>query len=565
MFQLQAVVVPVPRTGSCANYARTVNSSLPVLQHATVWLRVPLLCVQSNSQEPCGGDDPWQRFNRFRQMCEHNANIGVVLDVMGTSPPVESEWRRWLGEPLKAVILHTDTFLTNKRGFPVLPKAHQEFVKTLLAHNVQLALTGPLLHARAAEEAARDSGAAAAGGSEMESPHSDGASEGAPVNHDSGSSVRQRHALTVYWEYLAHMYSKLPAMSDHQRLEASYRDYLQSPLQPLADNLESQVYETFEKDETKYVQYEHAIAAALRDKRPGGGGNQRTVVMVVGAGRGPLVRAALRACDTCGLVAQRDYIIYAVEKNPNAMVHLQAQWQSLPQWQAAVHLVSHDMRTWNAPSAADIMVSELLGSFGDNELSPECLDGAQRFLAPNGISIPVSYTSFLAPVTAAKLWCDIQNSGGASGSHKDIAHLETPYVVNLHRCALLASTQPCFTFRHPTPQPADNTRGGGCFHFERAADAPAALCHGFAGYFDSVLYGDVTLGIHPPNATPNMFSWFPIFFPLRTPMHVPAGTAVTLHMWRKGSSTKVWYEWAVEEPTPSAVHNVNGRSYHVGL
>lgn len=32
------------------------------------------------------------------------------------------------------------------------------------------------------------------------------------------------------------------------------------------------------------------------------------------------------------------------------------------------------------PSQADILVSELLGSFGDNELSPECLDGAQRFL-----------------------------------------------------------------------------------------------------------------------------------------------------------------------------------------
>ena len=25
-------------------------------------------------------------------------------------------------------------------------------------------------------------------------------------------------------------------------------------------------------------------------------------------------------------------------------------------------------------------MSELLGSFGDNELSPECLDGAQRYL-----------------------------------------------------------------------------------------------------------------------------------------------------------------------------------------
>ncbi len=32
------------------------------------------------------------------------------------------------------------------------------------------------------------------------------------------------------------------------------------------------------------------------------------------------------------------------------------------------------------PESVDILVSELLGSFGDNELSPECLDGAMRFL-----------------------------------------------------------------------------------------------------------------------------------------------------------------------------------------
>jgi protein arginine N-methyltransferase 5 len=58
--------------------------------------------------------------------------------------------------------------------------------------------------------------------------------------------------------------------------------------------------------------------------------------------------------------------------------------------------------------------------------------------------------------------------------------------------------------------------------FERPADAPGALLHGFAGYFDSVLYKDVHLSIYPPTHTPNMFSWFPIFFPLRTPVHVPA-------------------------------------------
>ena len=79
-----------------------------------------------------------------------------------------------------------------------------------------------------------------------------------------------------------------------------------------------------------------------------------------------------------------------------------------------------------APEAADILVSELLGSFGDNELSPECLDGAQRFLAPDGISIPSSYTSFLAPLTTWKLFDAVR-------AYKDVEHFETPYVVKPFR------------------------------------------------------------------------------------------------------------------------------------
>lgn len=49
-------------------------------------------------------------------------------------------------------------------------------------------------------------------------------------------------------------------------------------------------------------------------------------------------------------------------------------------WHDQVTVVSCDMREFNPPEKADILVSELLGSFGDNELSPECLDGAQKFL-----------------------------------------------------------------------------------------------------------------------------------------------------------------------------------------
>lgn len=56
-------------------------------------------------------------------------------------------------------------------------------------------------------------------------------------------------------------------------------------------------------------------------------------------------------------------------------------------WGDKVTVISSDMRQWDPPNKADILVSELLGSFGDNELSPECLDGAQHLLKGNGFEI----------------------------------------------------------------------------------------------------------------------------------------------------------------------------------
>jgi protein arginine N-methyltransferase 5 len=72
-----------------------------------------------------------------------------------------------------------------------------------------------------------------------------------------------------------------------------------------------------------------------------------------------------------------------------------------------VTIIHEDMRSWKADCQADIMVSELLGSFGDNELSPECLDGAQRYLKADGISIPYSYTSFICPVQSPRIFSEL--------------------------------------------------------------------------------------------------------------------------------------------------------------
>ncbi|MCH85606.1 protein arginine N-methyltransferase 1.5-like, partial [Trifolium medium] len=104
-------------------------------------------------------------------------------------------------------------------------------------------------------------------------------------------------------------------------------------------------------------------------------------------------------------------------------------------WKDIVTLVQTDVQYWNAPEKADILVSELLGSFGDNQLAPECLDGAQRFLKEDGISIPSSYTSFLQPVKNANLYNSVK--GG-----DNILRLETTFNTRMYNVAHLAPCQP---------------------------------------------------------------------------------------------------------------------------
>ncbi|KAM3239849.1 hypothetical protein ACQJBY_053503 [Aegilops geniculata] len=536
---LQACVIPPPKRSTCANYARVVNNILQGLTNMQLWLRIPLEKSESmdedrdkvNNNNPTSETvDSWEWWNSFRLLCEHSSQLYVALDILSSLPSMNS-LGRWFGEPVRAAILQTDAFLTNARGYPCLSKRHQTLLTGFFNHSVQVIISGRSNH------------------------NVSQVSEGVlsrDENHTEDTPTQ--HALSPYLDYMAYLYQRMDPLPEQERFEINYRDFLQSPLQPLMDNLEAQTYETFEKDTVKYTQYQRAIAKALVDKVSDDEvSTTRTVLMVVGAGRGPLVRASLQAAEETG----RTLKVYAVEKNPNAVITLHSLIK-LEGWESMVTIISSDMRCWDAPEKADILVSELLGSFGDNELSPECLDGAQRFLKPDGISIPSSYTSFIQPVTASKLHNDIK-------AHKDIAHFETAYVVKLHRVARLAPPQEVFSFAHPNFSPKATNQRYTKLQFELPQDTGSCLVHGFAGYFDAVLYKDVHLGIEPNTCTPNMFSWFPIFFPLRKPIYVPSESPIEVHFWRCCGATKVWYEWALVAPSPSPIHNSNGRSYWVGL
>ncbi|GKA22946.1 protein arginine N-methyltransferase 1.5 [Tanacetum coccineum] len=476
---LQACLLPTPKGNSCGNYARCVNQILQNLNNMQLWLRIPLAKSDDDDAMMTSSDgtvlevtDSWELWNSFRLLCEHHSQLSVALDVQSSLPSISSIGR-WYGEPVKAAIVHTECYLTNTRGYPCLSKRHQNLLSGFFDYSIQIVLSGKPAHNVPAKS-----------------------SPSAANQTDTVAQQLPRHDLRPYLDYVGYLYQKMDPLSEQERFELGYRDFLQSPLQPLMDNLEAQTYETFEKDIVKYIQYQRAVSKALMDRIPDDMASTTTaVLMVVGAGRGPLVRASLQAAEETG----RKLKVYAVEKNPNAVVTLH-NLVKIEGWEKMVTIISCDMRCWDAPEQADILVSELLGSFGDNELSPECLDGAQRFLKPDGISIPSSYTSFIQPVTTTKLYNDVK-------SHKDLVHFETAYVVKLHRLAKLSPSQTVFTFTHPNYSSNKSNQRYKKLRFDIPIETGSTIVHGFAGYFDAVLYKDVHLGIEPTTATPNMFSW----------------------------------------------------------
>lgn len=56
--------------------------------------------------------------------------VAQALEI-GADVPSDTVIDKWLGEPIKAAVLPTSIFLTNKKGFPVLSKAHQRIVFSL--------------------------------------------------------------------------------------------------------------------------------------------------------------------------------------------------------------------------------------------------------------------------------------------------------------------------------------------------------------------------------------------------------------------------------------------------
>lgn len=166
--------------------------------------------------------------------------------IVGKDLPDKQLVEQWYAEGVQIFMLDEDVFLTNKKGFPVLSRAHQKlFTRFLRWTDCTIILTGEPTKSK------------------------------------------------QYSQYLRHLRSTVPELNDNECEEKPFWDVLQTPLQPLSHNLEYATYETFESDPVKYNGYEKAIIKALIDLDKKSvttsktkGNKQPFVLMVLGAGRG---------------------------------------------------------------------------------------------------------------------------------------------------------------------------------------------------------------------------------------------------------------------------------------
>lgn len=319
--------------------------------------------------------------------------------------------------------------------------------------------------------------------------------------------------------------------------------HFQPPMETISVNLPSYSYEIFETDKQKYFLYQKSIQKAV-EKLKGKKEIDKIILAVVGAGRGPLVDCAVR----CGIKN-----IFIVEKNPSA-IELLKQRKNKCDWpKVEVKIFSGDIRNISFPEKVDIIVSELLGSIGDNELAPECLKYCENKInSESGIMIPQSFSSVFVPVMSEFLWAKALNE----------EKIQNILVIPLDTASFIADSQIGFAFCYPDLKNENVLYKRKHFSFTVKCDS---VCHGVGGWFNSTLFDDIKFSTSPVDDNSEIFSWFPVFIPFEKPFKVSSGQKIEFIMERKGDNQKVWYEWSVVAPEISPIQNFGGSHCFIGL
>uniref|UniRef100_A0A914ZAG4 Protein arginine N-methyltransferase n=1 Tax=Panagrolaimus superbus TaxID=310955 RepID=A0A914ZAG4_9BILA len=534
---LRTVIVPVNRI-NCKNLLRVVNHFLWIaVSEFNIVLLLPSNKKHFLDHEDMEDDDIFNFWITIRSNLKnyHSEKLSVGLKLVEETMDAEfndsTMYSRWNGEPLNLFVLTAETFkfvpsttnLNSKMDY--MSVSHKTLITDLCtAPDAQKFLVAP----------------------------------------DSQIWPVQRKQIAEYLTPIITNAINSRQLPSEENWDITLNDRLLLPMETIWRDLSSTEYDSMESDKCKYNLYGEALTKVLQSLSITF--NHGIVIYILGAGRGGLISVCMEVIKNRIQVNLHNLIsIIAVEKNPHAVMSMSYKNESL--WHRKVRIIEGDMRfvlnDENLPKA-DIIVSELLGSFGDNELAPECWQSSLPILKESTECIPFQFGTFAAPICSPKIRDQLRDSfvsvfdkeravsakfdkeTGRFNYWRPKNWYDHVFVCPMKRFYEVAPPQHIAQFKFPKlNEDLSNDR-----HTVVKYDIKHSCeINGFAGYFAAVLANEVFLSnsshFRKGRITCSR-SWFPCYIPLRDGIHVKGGTELMFYFWRKTSNIGTWYEWRVE-------------------
>jgi protein arginine N-methyltransferase 1 len=193
------------------------------------------------------------------------------------------------------------------------------------------------------------------------------------------------------------------------------------------------------------------------------------------------------------------------------------------------------------PEKVDVVVADQIGNFGFNAgVIQYFADARQRFLKPEGVTIPLSMNLILAPVDAPDLFGQVEfwNSSPAGFDFRSVRPLaaNTGYQVNLSPSSVCGDTVVIANvdLNHATTAP---------FHGEATAVIRrAGTMHGMGGWFTAELAPGISMTNSP--LAPDQIQRRQVYFPIEREVAVAEGDSVRIRMVIRPTDSLV--NWNVE-------------------
>jgi type II protein arginine methyltransferase len=174
---IHTVILPPPRSRThVGSYARAVSATLARHPYIQIGIRIPVYHPGAlRNSSSISSSDPnssvhinfpqetipgyasdeelnvsWDMWDSVRHICDYNQRLCIgmypyaqslscqmlmvsVLDLTPPLPVIPGVLARWLAEPVRYLYLPSTTFIGNAKGYPVLPKGTQIFIREIMA------------------------------------------------------------------------------------------------------------------------------------------------------------------------------------------------------------------------------------------------------------------------------------------------------------------------------------------------------------------------------------------------------------------------------------------------